>query len=77
MFEIIDMWELLKGWTPLSKGDGRLDLFCFTKILTVWLTKCTIFQLYHISNLKVVLNGHDQDHSKTGFLFVLLQILMK
>ena len=28
------------GGRLLLKGDGRLDLFCFTKLLTVW-HKCT------------------------------------
>ena len=30
---VFDMLDVL-GWTPLSQR--RLDLFCFTKLLTVW-----------------------------------------
>ena len=33
-----DMLDEL-GWPLLSQGDRMLDLFCFTKLLTVWL-KC-------------------------------------
>ena len=39
---VSDMLDVL-GWTPLSQRrqpDRRLDLFCFTKLLTVW-HKCT------------------------------------
>ena len=33
---VSDMLDVL-GWTPLfRKGDRRLDLFYFTKLLTVW-----------------------------------------
>ena len=32
---VSDMLDVL-GWRLFLKGDRRLDLFCFTKLLTVW-----------------------------------------
>ena len=39
-YSVYDMLHEL-GLPPLSKGDRMLDLFCFTKVLTVWL-KCPL-----------------------------------
>ena len=32
---VSDMLDVL-AWTLFLKGDRRLDVFCFTKLLTVW-----------------------------------------
>ena len=39
-YSVSDMLDEV-GWPPLSKGDRRLELFCLTKLLMVWL-KCPL-----------------------------------
>ena len=76
-------WPSIISYPDINMGHLSGLLPYMPKVFRdVWVWRWKTFMLYlstfmifsTLSDLKVVLNGHDQDHSRIGFLFVILQI---